>query len=354
MVPEPRRVNHAMVRWALLVAASVLLAAGFEFVGLSAGLLLGPMVAAIVFALRGAALSVPTRLFQAAQALIGILIARSLTPDIAATVIADWPIFLGCTAATLLASAGLGYLLSRWQVLPDTTAIWGSMPGAASAMTLMADGFGADARLVAFMTYTRVVCVAGVASVLAAVLTGHASSNVVGDLFAPVPWGVAAISIGVAIVGGVGGVALGLPAGALVGTLVLGAALNLAGVVTVALPGWMLMIGYALVGWRIGLGFTVETVRVARKALPRVLLAVFALLGFAFGIAVLLTRLIDVDLLTAYLAVSPGGMDSVAVIAASVPVDTPFVMALQLLRFVAVLIAGPTIARAAARRFAKR
>nr|WP_246586899.1 AbrB family transcriptional regulator [Stakelama flava] len=339
------------MRWALLVALSVLLAAGFELAGLSAGLLLGPMVAAIIFALRGSAMKVHTRLFQAAQALIGILIAHSITGDIAATVIADWPIFLGCTVATLSASACLGYLLSRWQVLPDTTAIWGSMPGAASAMTIMADSFGADSRLVAFMTYTRVVCVAGVASVLAALLTGTAHGNVVAELFAPVSWTVTVVSLGVAIVGAVGGVALGVPAGALVGTLLLGAALNLAGLAAVALPGWLLAIGYALVGWRIGLNFTRETVRMAKRALPRVLMAVAALLCFAFAIALALTRLADIDLLTAYLAVSPGGMDSVAIIAASIKVDLPFVMAMQFLRFAVVLIAGPAVARIAARRF---
>ena len=59
----------------------------------------------------------------------------------------------------IAASSLLGYLISRWKVLPGTTAVWGSTPGAASAMVLMADAFGADARLVAFMQYLRVIFV---------------------------------------------------------------------------------------------------------------------------------------------------------------------------------------------------
>ena len=43
-------------------------------------------------------------------------------------------------------------------------------------------------------------------------------------------------------------------------------------------------------------------------------------------------------------------MDSVAIIAASTPVNVPFVMAMQALRFVAVLLAGPALARLVARR----
>jgi uncharacterized membrane protein AbrB (regulator of aidB expression) len=52
-----------------------------------------------------------------------------------------------------------------------------------------------------------------------------------------------------------------------------------------------------------------------------------------------------IDPLTAYLATSPGGMDSVAIIGAASNVDLSFVMALQTLRLVIVLIVGPPLAR---------
>lgn len=57
-----------------------------------------------------------------------------------------------------------------------------------------------------------------------------------------------------------------------------------------------------------------------------------------------------IDPSTAYLATSPGGMDSVAIIAAaSDRVDISFVMALQAARFLVVLIFGPSLARLVAR-----
>ena len=43
--------------------------------------------------------------------------------------------------------------MTRWQVLPGTTALWGTSPGAASVMTIMAESYGADVRLVALMQY---------------------------------------------------------------------------------------------------------------------------------------------------------------------------------------------------------
>ena len=73
-------------------------------------------------------------------------------------------------------------------------------------------------------------------------------------------------------------------------------------------------------------------------------------MAFCGGIAALLHVWLGIDPVTAYLATSPGGMDSIAIIAASTNVDLPFVMALQTVRFVIVLIAGPPIARLVARR----
>jgi len=48
---------------------------------------------------------------------------------------------------------------------------------------------------------------------------------------------------------------------------------------------------------------------------------------------------------TAYLATSPGGLDAVAIIAASTKLDMPFIMALQTARIVLVIAIGPYLAR---------
>ena len=64
------------------------------------------------------------------------------------------------------------------------------------------------------------------------------------------------------------------------------------------------------------------------------------------AIAFVLVHEMGVDPLTAYLATSPGGMDTVAIVAiAAGNVDISFVMTMQALRFLFVLIAGPPIAR---------
>ncbi|ARF51712.1 hypothetical protein DSJ_22045 [Pantoea stewartii subsp. stewartii DC283] len=49
--------------------------------------------------------------------------------------------------------------------------------------------------------------------------------------------------------------------------------------------------------------------------------------------------------MTAYLATSPVGLDTVAIIAAGSGVDMAFVMAMQTLRLFTILLTGPAMAR---------
>ena len=71
-------------------------------------------------------------------------------------------------------------------------------------------------------------------------------------------WRDFAATLLVAGVSGAIGVALRIPAGALLLPMVAGAALEGAGLVTIVLPPWLLALSYAFLGWSIGLGFTRE------------------------------------------------------------------------------------------------
>ncbi len=339
------------LQWAALFAVSALLVAALMAVGLPAALLIGPMLAGIAAGLAGASIRVPGPLLLSAQAIVSMLIASAITPAIVVAFLKDWPLFLAVVLATVAASSALGYLMSRRRILPGTTAVWGSSPGAASAMVLMAETFGADARLVALMQYLRLVMVASAAALVARFVvdtSGVAPPEIVWfPALDPAAFGA---TIAIAVVGTLVGRVLPIPSGALIVPMVAGALLQGFGLVQIVLPEWLLSIGYALIGWRIGLGFTRAVVRHAARVMPQIALSILVLMGFSASLAALLVHLLGIDPLTAYLATSPGGMDSIAVIAASTPVDLSFVMALQAVRFFIIVLTGPSIAHFIARR----
>ena len=334
-------------QWALLVAGSAGFAAALQAAGLPAALLLGPMLAGILVGTGGGTIWVPRLPYFGAQAVIGCLIAGAITPAILVSFLRDWPLFLAMVLSTLVASSLLGWLMSRWQVLPGTTGVWGSSPGAATAMVLMAEAFGADAQLVAFMQYLRVVCVAVAASLIARFwvdTTGASPPPII--WFPPLDPLSFGGTLALAGIGASAGRLLRLPVGAMLGPLVIGAILHATGLIAIELPEWLLAAAYALIGWNIGLGFTRAVLAHAARALPQILASIVALIAFCGGLA----HSVGIDPLTAYLATSPGGMDSVAIIAASSNVDLSFVMALQTVRFFLVVLLGPPIARFIARR----
>jgi len=304
------------------------------------------MIAGIVTGANGGAVRIPRLAYLGAQAVVGCLIARAITFGIVSAFARSWPLYVGVVLLVIGASSVLGWLMSRLRVLPGTTAVWGSSPGAATAMMLMAEAHGADAQLAAFMKYLCVVFVALVATAVARLwlgLTGAGAPAIV--WFAPIDWPSFLETLAIAGFGASAGWMLRIPAGALLVPLAAGAALHVAGFVRIELPQWLLAMSYAALGWNIGLGFTRRILRHASRALPQIVLSTLALIAFCGGVALLLTRFLGVDPLTAYLATSPGGMDTVAIIAASTKVDVPFVMALQTARFVIVLLLGPRLAR---------
>jgi membrane AbrB-like protein len=99
------------------------------------------------------------------------------------------------------------------------------------------------------------------------------------------------------------------------------------------------------VGWSIGLRFTRAILIHAARAFARVAASILALIVVSGVLAAFLVATVGVDPLSAYLATSPGGADSVAIIAASTKVDLPFVMTMQALRMAVVLVMGPSLLR---------
>ncbi|HEY1942386.1 MAG TPA: AbrB family transcriptional regulator [Roseiarcus sp.] len=338
-------------QWALLVVLSALFALGFIAAGVPAALLLGPMIAGIAVSANGGRARLPLPPFYVAQAVIGCMIADKLPLSLMGEVGRNWPIFLGGVASVIVAANGLGWLLARWRVLPGTTAVWGSSPGAATVMTLMSEGYGADMRLVALMQYLRVVCCAVAASFVSRLwATGGGAPQASVAWFAPTPPLALAATLALTAIGLAAGWSGRIPGGAMLAPLALGLLLKGTVDLPLALPQWLLAASYAVVGWGVGVRFTPEIIRHAARALPRLFAAIVALIAICGGFAVVLHYAAGVDPLSAFLATSPGGADSVAIIAASSKVDIPFVMAMQMTRFILVILIGPVLARFLAQR----
>jgi membrane AbrB-like protein len=293
----------------------------------------------------------------ASLAVVGGMLAATFRPSVLPLVASHLlPVGL-VVCGTLFLSLGAGVLLSGLANLDRKTAAFGTLPGAASGMLAMSETLGADARLVALMQYTRVVVV-----VVSAALVGRfglvpgatpqpapgqglqAGSTAL-DLLVKGTTPTYAVTVLVAVFGAWAGTRLRLPAGALLGPLILGVAMEELGVVHLAWPPGVPQAAYLVLGLWVGLLFDGASVKRAGRLFPVVLASVVGLVLACAALGWALAALTGIDGMTAYLATTPGGIDSVSIMALGSGADAALVLAVQMLRLLAVVLAGSLLGR---------
>ena len=358
LFPSPETQVKPGPAWALLVGLTLAGLAVFEALKLPAAPMLAGIVAGSVLSLRDTGLQISKPFFLLGQCLVGLMISRSFNLDVMHGMLDNWLMALLIVVAVILFGLVAGWVITTRQWLPGTTGIWGTSPGAATPMTLMSEAYGGDMRLVAIMQYLRVVVVSLAAAVVARFLGAETIETVspgyFATLFPPVNWTNLALTLAVtALCCCLAGLSKATAAPFLLPMFV-GAILQNTGVVTLELPAWLLDFGFALIGWSIGLRFSRTVFLYAFKAMPKILAAIFFMVGSAGILAVTLVLVWDIDPLTAYLATSPGGVDAVAIIAGSSGADMVFVMSIQTVRLFLVLVSAPPLARLATHFVRKR
>ena len=350
--------KETALKWILLCAGSVLAGLLAQSIYIPGGWLVGPMLVAIVLAfLWKKHLTSPRWARQASLAVVGSLLAATYRPSVVPLIIDAWlPVSL-VVGGTLLISLMTGFLLIRFVHLDLMTATLGTLPGAASGMVAMSISLNADTRLVALMQYTRVVVVimsAAVVSHLWSASTAIGQAPAAQDLQTRVSGidtvfnGTYTIYILTALVAAFGawaGTRLRLPAGGLLGPLVLGIVLEQLSILHLTWPPGVPQMAYLGLGLYVGLLFDRVSAHRAARLLPFMLASTVLLMVGCAGLGWLLASFTPVDGLTAYLATTPGGIDSVAIMALGTGADAPLVLAIQMLRLLVVVVVGAFLGR---------
>jgi uncharacterized protein len=129
------------------------------------------------------------------------------------------------------------------------------------------------------------------------------------------------------------------------GPLILGVSLEGMGVMHLAWPPGVPEAAFLVLGVYVGLLFDWSSIKRAGPLFPFVLASTAGLVVAGAGLGWALVALTGIDGLTAYLATTPGGIDSVAIMALGSGADAPLVLAVQMLRLFAVVLASSLFGR---------
>ncbi|MBN9733973.1 MULTISPECIES: AbrB family transcriptional regulator [unclassified Pseudonocardia] len=342
-------------RWLLLAALTVAATVALDALDVPSPALFAGLFVATVLALAGLG---PTRVARPAtagsQAVIGIVIGLLARPETLATVATQWIPVLVISLLTLLVSMGAGLLMGLQRGVTPLTGMLAQTAGGASGLVAISRELGGDERTVAVIQYLRVGLVTATMPVVAALAYGAQVAEPAGSPPAgpAAPWW---IGLGVIVACVVIGVPLGrvtrVPAGSLLGPMVVALVISLAGFsfdASVPLP--IVDVAYAVIGWQAGLRFTRAALGTVVRVLPLATALILAVVAVCAGLGLLLSHFTGMTPLEGYLATTPGGIYAVLATAISSGADVTTVVAVQVLRVILMLMVAPWIARFVGRR----
>ena len=342
-------------RWLLLAALTAAGTVALGAVEVPSPALFAGLFGATVVALAGLG---PARVVRpatsSAQAVIGIVIGLLAKPDTLAAVATQWLPVVLISLGTLLVSMAAGLLMGLQRGVTPLTGMLAQTAGGASGLVAISRELGGDERMVAVIQYLRVGLVTATMPVVAALVYGapHTAPAAPSPGEPAAPWWV---GLAVTVVCAGVGIALGrvarVPAGALLGPMVVALAVSLAGLSFGAtVPEPLVVVAYAVIGWQGGLRFTRQALGTVARVLPLAAALILAVVVVCAGLGLVLSHFTGMTLLEGYLATTPGGVYAVLATAISSGGDVTSVVAVQVLRVILMLLVAPWIARLAGRR----
>jgi membrane AbrB-like protein len=346
---------RAALKWAVIVAVLYFSGTRAESAGLPAPHLFAALIVGLILSLgRITRVQMPTWLYIGAQAVTGVVLGTYLSFSALKPIGANWFAVVAVTALTLGLSLALGVLLARRTGLDRPTAALGMIAGGSAGIVATSDDLGADARVVAFTQYLRLALVVLTAPLLVRyVLHPAGAYGALGpkEIEVESSAGAYVFCFGVAVVGALVALRARIPAAALIGPLLLAAALTGSGVVhRVTPPEFPRETAFTLIGLHVGMRFTPDVLRRVRTLAPHIFGYVVVLLVTTGLLAWGLSAVTNVDLTDAYLATTPGGINAVLVTAFAAGAHTSFVFAVQTFRLFVMVLAAPPMVRWLVRR----
>lgn len=329
---------------ARLVLTLVIAACGggvFHAVGLPAAWLSGAMVFVAVATLAGAPTLLPNRLRDALFVVIGMSMGAGVRPDVVDRV-GEWPLSMAMLVVVVVCVTLVGYVVlhfgARWS---RETAYFGAIPGALSYVIALATDRGADLPRIASSQSLRLF-------VLVAILpfaVVSSSGEVAGE------GGVPLVSTPLEILAGVPlcllsswlAVKVRVPGGWMTGAFFMSVALNASGLMTLALPSFVVLPSFVMMGAMIGCRFASMTFRQFVSVLGASLAAFCAAFLTSIAGAALISSLVDIPFGQALLAYAPGGLEVMTLLAFMLDLDPAFVAAHQIARFTGMVLLLPFV-----------
>lgn len=334
------------VLYSLLIAS----VGGFigDFLNIPLGWLLGALVAVIISNAAKVEVSIPTHLRNISLALLGILLGSAFTPETLSR-FHQWMISMSGVAIYLVLITPLGiYYYSKILKFNRVTATFAAVPGGLGAMVMLGWSLGGDPRLMALAHTARLTTILIVIPTLAEWVSGvdiaarqslqnqshHALSIIDIVVFACC-----------ATLGPLIAKLFKLPSPVLFGALLASAIAHVSGITEARLPPELVNLVQIVVGAFIGTAFGKSDYRVVLRIFFYSTMLTFLMIAIAALFAYGLQQITEFEFPALLLALTPGGIAEMGIIALLMNIDPVFVAAHHTFRVAIVYLVIPVVTR---------
>lgn len=340
-----RSSSRQALRFALALLVGAAGAAVFFVAGLPLPWMLGAMTAATIAALAGAPLAVSPSVRNGMVAILGVLLGSQFNLEIFSS-IAQWYVgLLGVVVSVVVMTTLSTIYFVKIGRYDRTTAYFSSMPGGLSEMMVLGEAMGGDGRRISLTHAVRVLTAVFLIVFYFRLFEGYAPTGLPMAPVSAMDWHGILILMTCAVAGFYGARALRIPAAQLVGPLFLSALAYLTGVVDTKPPAEILAAAQVVLGTAIGARFTGtplalvwRTILVAAGAAA---IMVLVAAGFAFGLG----WASGAPSTALFLALAPGGLAEMSIIALSLGSAAAFVSTHHVARIILIVIISPILYR---------
>jgi len=304
--------------------------------------MLGAMAATAAAALLGQPIAMSRYLRQLMIAVIGVLLGSAFAPAMLGQ-ITQWAASLMLLAAFLaLLAIVIPWLLGR-AGYDHATAYFSALPAGLTEMTAVGMDNGGNPQIIALTHTVRVLLVAFSIPFVMVALVGYERPDTPAVIGASLSRNDLALLIGCGILGLWLGVRLNLPAGALAGPLALSAAVHLSGLTASSPPGLLVSMAQIVLGTSVGARFAGLSLKTTAKTLCLATAVTVSMLALSGVGAMTLGPVIGVEPLALLLALAPGGVTEMSLIALALDQDIAFVTTHHVVRIALIVMIGPVV-----------
>jgi membrane AbrB-like protein len=347
-LPHPlwRRVkSYIFSPYTYAIALGLAGGALFAWAGAPLAWLLGAMLFTTTAAFGGVNVRVHDRLRTVMIIVLGVLLGSTFRPQLIHE-IPGWGLAALLTLIALVVMTAIAFGFLRLVGRHDPiTAYFSSTPGGVNSMVIIGEDAGANVRTISLTHAIRILIVVCVVPLYFRYVQGvdvpaQTALSVGGTKYG---WLEISILLGCGVIGFPLAKMLKLPTPSLLGPMMLSAAAHMSGISHVSPPPALVAIAQVVIGAGIGARFAGVTFDELWKTALSAVGSALTMIGIVAVLAPFMADLAGVSPAAMFLALVPGGLTEMALIALSLNVDTAFVSAMHILRIVFVIGVAPLV-----------